>query len=327
MKIALVCNALLPAKAYGGTERVVWDLGTSLAAMGHKVVLAAAKGSVAPFADVVELHPGFPVGPQLPEDVDIVHFNNLPDTRSLRKPYIVTIHGNNAPGFILDRNSVFVSSDHARRYGSDQFVYNGLNWNAYPEADISGSRDCLHFLGKGAWKVKNMKGAIRTARLASLPVDVMGGSRISFKMGFKLCTDPNARFHGMVTNEEKARIIPRSRGLVFPVAWPEPFGLAITESMWYGAPLYGTPYGSLPELVGEHGFLSDSASELARAIREGVGFNPARCREYAGDLFNSDLMARNYISKYERVLEGEALNPNPPQLTEQAAHETYLWKN
>ena len=327
MKIALVCNAQLPAKTYGGTERVVWDLANALAALGHRVVLAAAKGTVAPFAQVVELNPDRPVADILPGDVDVVHFNNIPDNRNLTKPYIVAVHGNNAPGFILDKNSVFVSSDHAARYGSREFVYNGLNWDNYPVADIFQTRKRLHFLGKGAWKVKNMKGAILTAKRAHAPIDIMGATRISFKMGFKFCLDPNAHFHGMVSNEEKGRIIPASRGLVFPVVWSEPFGLAITESMWYGAPLYGTPYGSLPELVGENGFLSNSASELAAAIREGAALNPAKCREYAGDIFNSMAMAKGYVEKYERVLNGESLNPISPQLTPQAASQKFIWND
>lgn len=326
MKIALVCNSRLPAKRYGGTERVVWDLGEALSRLGHEVVLAAAPGSYAPFARTVKLIPEVPVGLLLPEDVDVVHFNNVADTRELTKPYIVTIHGNNPPDAQLDRNSVFVSSDHARRHGSDSWVYNGLNWNAYPDADISSPRSRLHFLGKGAWKVKNMDGAIHTARRAGYPVDIMGATRMSFKMGFRFTADPNARFHGMVSNAGKAAIIPGSRGLVFPVVWPEPFGLAITESMWYGAPLYGTPYGSLPELLGGNGFLSSSVSELARAIRDGVGLDPRRCREYVGDLFNAEVMARAYLKKYERVIQGEYLNPCPPQLTPEAAARKFIWK-
>ncbi|MDE6409999.1 MAG: glycosyltransferase [Muribaculaceae bacterium] len=323
MKIALVCNSVLPAQAYGGTERVVWDLGAALSSMGHEVKLLAAKGSVCPFAEVVEIVPGKTIAELVPHGVDVIHFNNLPDLGSLDKPYIVTIHGNNAPCVQLDKNSVFVSSDHARRYGSDQFVYNGLDWNRYPMTDISNSRNRLHFLGKGAWRVKNMKGAIRTARLASLPIDILGANRLSLKMGIKFSTDFNAKFHGMVTDAEKARIIPRSRGLVFPVIWPEPFGLAITESFWYGAPLYGTPYGSLPELVGECGFLSNSATDLAKAIEDGAGFDPARCRDYAGDLFNSHTMAKAYLSKYEKVMNGETLNPVQPQMTRQAASASY----
>lgn len=322
MKIALVCNRVLPAQAYGGTERVVWDLGSALSALGHKVVLLAAKGSVSPFAEVVEIDPTKSISRQIPQDVDVVHFNDVAET-GIKLPYIVTIHGNNPSGIELDRNSVFVSSNHALRYGSDQFVYNGLDWDRYPKAPIDGQRDHLHFLGKGAWSVKNMKGAIRTARLASLPIDIMGATRLSLKMGIKFSPDPNAKFHGMVGDTEKALIIPRSRGLVFPVIWPEPFGLAITESFWYGAPLYGTPYGSLPELLGENGFLSASASELASAIKEGIGLNPARCREYASDLFNSRVMAEGYLSKYEKVIEGKRLNPVAPSLTPQAQAAAY----
>lgn len=326
MKIALVCNRLLPARAYGGTERVVWDLGAALAALGHEITLVAARGSVSPFAKVVEIDPKRDIASQVPEGVDVVHFNERIDESKLKIPYIVTIHGNEAPGVTMNRNTVFVSSDHARRYGSDQFVYNGLNWDRYPAPVHCAERTRLHFLGKGAWKVKNMKGAIRVARLAALPIDIMGASRLSLKMGIKFSTDFNARFHGMVTDREKALIIPRSRGLVFPVVWPEPFGLAITESLWYGAPVYGTPYGSLPELTGGHGYLSESADELAMAVKNGIGLAPDICHDYAGDCFNSLVMAKGYLSKYGRVLNGEFLNPIAPVMTAQAASASYIFK-
>lgn len=325
MNIGIVCNGVLPALAYGGTERVVWDLAAALAKARHKVTLLAAPGTDCPFADVVFFRPELPLSRQLPQDLDVVHINSACDLTDLTMPYIITIHGNPAKGVELDRNSVFVSKDHARRYGSLEYVHNGLDWNRYPEADIHQARHRLHFLGKGAWSVKNMKGAIATARSAGFPIDILGANRVSLKMGVKITIDPDAHFHGMVRDNEKARIIPHSRGLVFPVKWPEPFGLAITESMWYGAPLYGTPYGSLPELVGEHGYLSEDSEELARAIKEGVGLDPDKCCQYAGDLFSAEVMARGYLSKYECVINGETLNPKPPTLTEDAPTE-FPWK-
>lgn len=325
MNIAIVCDTVLPVRSYGGTERVVWDLAAALADSGHKVTLMAAPGTRCAFAEVVCIDPGIPFSRQLPQDIDVLHFNNTCEFDDLNVPHIVTIHGNPAPGAKLDPNSVFVSADHARRYGSREYVHNGLDWNRYPQADIHQNRDRLHFLGKGAWSVKNMKGAIETARLAGFPIDILGAHRVSLKMGVKVTLDRNACFHGMVTDKDKAQIIPQSRGLVFPVKWPEPFGLAITESLWYGAPLYGTPYGSLPELVGDNGYLSANSEDLAMAIKEGVGLEPDKCRQYAGDLFSAEVMARGYLSKYERVVSGESLNPTPPTLSAEAPTE-FPWK-
>ena len=76
--------------------------------------------------------------------------------------------------------------------------------------------------------------------------------------------DLNVRFHGMVGNDEKGRVANSSRGLVFPVLWDEPFGLAVVEAMYFGAPVFGATRGSLPELViPDAGVLSESPEELA----------------------------------------------------------------
>ena len=101
--------------------------------------------------------------------------------------------------------------------------------------------------------------------------------------------------------------------MIFPVKWDEPFGLAITESLYFGAPVFATPYGSLPELVKpEVGFLTDSESEMILHLKEGVDYSPMICHEYARDLFNAEIMAKAYLQKYEKVLNGEYLNENYP---------------
>jgi glycosyltransferase involved in cell wall biosynthesis len=106
-----------------------------------------------------------------------------------------------------------------------------------------------------------------------------------------------------------------SKGLVFPVRWNEPFGLAIIESLFSGCPIFGTPYGSLPELVPpEVGFLSASSDELAEAMKDSQQWKPQVCRDYAVENFNSKKMALSYVEIYERVLAGETLNKEPPSL-------------
>ena len=324
MNITLVCGSLLPALRYGGTERVVWALGKELHRMGHRITFLAAPGSRCDFARVVPLDPALPVERQLPADTELVHFHTH-YAGPIAKPHLVTVHGNLPPaGATAD--CVFVSRNHAQRFGCEAYVWNGLDWEGdYAAPDLSLARRGYHFLGKAAWRVKNLRGAIRLSGRLGERLDVLGGYRLNLKMGLRLTLTPRVRFHGMVDNAAKKRLIERSKGLLFPVRWHEPFGLAVPESLWYGAPVFATPYGSLPELVTpDVGFLGTDAAELAERMAA-AGFSPARCHEYARETFDSHTMARSYLAYYEQVLRGERLNAAPPRAA--AALETLPWKD
>lgn len=312
MNILIVINSVLPALKYGGTERVMWYLGKELAQMGNTVHFLAAEGSACDFAKMHILRFDVAMEQQIPTDVDVVHFNNYVPCDFSAKPYIVTFHGNNIHGDI-DRNAVFVSRNHAQRFGSDQFVYNGLDWNDYGDLYM-GTRSYFHFLGKAAWRVKNVRGCIRMIKkMHGQRLYVLGGYRFNFKMGLRLTFTPKVRFKGMVGGEDKNTYLQHSKGLVFPVLWDEPFGLAVTESLYCGAPVFATPFGSLPELViDEVGHLSRSEGELIEAMLHADRYYPSVCHEYAGDLFNSRRMAEAYTLKYERVISGECLNATHP---------------
>lgn len=311
MNICIVLHAQLPQIKYAGTERVVWYLGQELQRMGHRVSYICGRGSDCPFAQVIEYDPYRPIREQIPMDVDIAHFH-VPVPEDYDRPHVLTIHGNALPQGRTEQ-AIFVSRNHAERFGSSSWVHNGLDWDAYQPLDLTQRRTRFHFLGKAAWRVKNLRGAIDiTHDISGGRLDVLGGYRLNLKMGFRLTLSPWISFHGMVDDAYKSRIIQRSRGLLFPVTWHEPFGLAIVESLYMGAPVFGTPYGSLPELVSpEVGYLSNSRSELVRHIQE-HSYDPKRCHEYARDLYNAQRMARAYLSKYEQVLSGQCLNPIVP---------------
>lgn len=317
MHILLVINQIIPAKRYGGSERVVWDLGRELINSGHQVTFLAKEGSSCNFTKLIPFNTELTLGQQIPENVDVVHFNDHIG-EAIDKPYVITVHGTtNNPEHRMDRNSVFVSQDHARTMGSTSFVHNGLNWDEYPSPDLTTSRSYFHFLGKAAWRKKNIKGCIKTVRLAKQKLRVMGGTRLNFKMGFRFTPYPSIQFEGMVDNTQKAHIMNGSKGLLFPVRWNEPFGLAITESLFFGCPVFGSPYGSLPELVTkEVGFLSASSADLAEQLKQAEQYSKQTCHEYARDLFNARVMADRYLEKYETVLNGDFLNENPPRLLE-----------
>jgi glycosyltransferase involved in cell wall biosynthesis len=315
VRIVQVVPSVLPAPRYGGTERVVWWLTRALADQGHAVVLLADAGTRCDFAEVKVRDPAGAIEGQIPGDADVVHFH-YPYAGSIDKPFIVTIHANGTPADKLHHNAVFISRDHARRHGSDVFVYNGIDPAEYGVPILDNTRDYFHFLGKAAWRVKNVRGAIRIARKADVRLAVLGGYRFNLNMGFRFTLDRNVSFHGMVGGAQKNRLLNGSRGLIFPVQWHEPFGLAVVESLYFGCPVVATPFGALPELVPpEVGVLSDRFDELVDAVRHVEGLSRVRCHEWVQEHFTARIMAARYVKLYERVVAGESLNrvtPGPP---------------
>jgi glycosyltransferase involved in cell wall biosynthesis len=327
MNILIAYNTLIPVTKYGGTERVVWDLGKELHKMGHKVTYLVAKGSTCDFAKVIFYDSTKKLAEVIPSDIDICHFQ-LEPTEPINKPYLVTIHGNsNNTNEVFPINTIFVSRDHAKRYGSLSFIHNGLSWDAYQKPDLNNERKYFHFLGLAAWRIKNLKGAIDVIKgTKKEKLKVLGGNRLNIKMGFRLTLSPRISFCGMVGGQEKDALLQGSKGLVFPVKWNEPFGLALIESLYFGCPVFGTPYGSLPEIVNaEVGVLSNSSKTLTKEVENAGRFSKVRCHEYARDVFNSKKMAEKYIEKYHLVLNGKTLNQVAPRLISQT--EKFLeWK-
>lgn len=317
MHVLLINKAPIPVFAYGGTERVIWDLGRALAQMGHRVSYLVPEGSRCDFAQVLPLRKDQSWDAQIPADVDVAHFQFDPGAAPAR-PYLVTEHGNPVSGERLQPNTVFLSRNHAQRHGSSHFVYNGLDWAAYGPVDWAQARQRYHFLGKAAWSVKNLRGALAVARLAGVELDVLGGDRLQIKCGFRFTLSPRVHFHGMVGGAVKTGLLNASRGLIFPVRWHEPFGLAVIESLYFGCPVFATPYGTLPELVPPTcGHLATSADELAQAIQTGQ-FDPRACHQQAVQHFSAQRMARDYVQVYERILAGETLHTQRPTLQGQA---------
>lgn len=129
MHILIVNQSPIPVFAYGGTERVIWDLGRALGEAGHRVNYLVPESSRCDFAPVLPIREGMSWNEQIPSDVDVAHFQFNPSVE-IYGPHLVTQHGNSQENVPLPRNTVFVSRDHARRHGSDVFVLNGLNWSA-----------------------------------------------------------------------------------------------------------------------------------------------------------------------------------------------------
>ncbi|SEM01976.1 MULTISPECIES: glycosyltransferase [unclassified Acinetobacter] len=320
MNIVIANMSTIPVFAYGGTERVIWDLAKKLVEFGHKVTFIVPKGSTCDFAEVIEIDPFKSWSQLIPENTDIVHFQFQPKNLEIDIPYVVTEHGNAQVGDLLDRNTIFVSKNHAERHQSNSFVYNGLDWSNYGNVNWKAKRDYYHFLGKAAWRLKNVKGAINVALKAKQKLDVLGGDRFNFKRGIRLTFSPNIRFHGMVGGQEKLALLNGSKGLIFPVRWHEPFGLAIIESMYFGCPVFSTPYGAIPELVPHFcGKLSPQTDELVDAILN-QKYDPLQCHEHVKEYFNAEKMMYGYLEKYQMAVEGKAFNYQAPSLLKDSTH-------
>lgn len=293
---------------------MIWGLGKELHALGHEITFLVPEGSSSDFAHVIFLDRERNLNHQIPQDTDVVHFNFTPG-ENIDTPYLVTMHGNPGPEELLDVNTVFISRNHAARHNSTTYVYNGLSWEDYPVPNLQLPREGYHFLGKARWSVKNIIGAMKIAKRIKEPLHVIGGKRWTsrnLKDGFSLLFDSRIKFHGFINDDEKSKILEKSKGLIFPVLWHEPFGLAIIESFYFGCAVFGTTNGSLPELVTpETGYTANSEKEIAEAMSS-FKYDPQKCHEYALKEFNSRLMTEKYLTLYEKVLKGEPVNEKAP---------------
>jgi len=319
VKILIVHRGVIPVFAYGGTERVIWGLGKALTQMGHQVTYLVHAGSSCPFAQVITLPEGGDWRALVPRDTDVVHMQYSEGSGfQLHKPMLVTQHGNSEVGAPLPRNTVFLSANHAARHQAQCYVHNGLDWSEYGQMQPVARGPAFHFLGKAAWRVKNVQGAIDVALAAGVPLVVMGGYRVNLKRGLRITLSRRVSFMGMVGGQNKLNTLRQSRGLIFPVRWHEPFGLAVIESLYFGAPVFATPYGALPELVPpDCGVLSTDGNELADAVRA-RSFDPQACHRFASG-FSAESMAQRYLGVYERVISGECLNDREPVMRDPAS--------
>ncbi|NBX93538.1 MAG: glycosyltransferase [Proteobacteria bacterium] len=303
-RIALIHNAKFPVAHYGGTERVLWWLAKGLSELGHSVVLLAAPGSFCPFAETPPCN--FPSKETELPPADIYHYFNTPEQEP-QFPYLVTIGGNAKSQERFLPNTVFVSRNHAERHGASAFVYNGVDPDDYLFSNQK--MEELLFLAKASWNVKNVKGAISVARKTGLELQVVGGSRKWL---------PRWRgvyWRGFLGGKEKAQVITRAKGLIFPVLWDEPFGIAVVEALVSGVPVLATPFGSLKELIPSTvGQLCTTYREFTEGVSRLGSFKSEECREWALSKFHYLQMTKNYLTVYEKVLSGEKLHPQPIEM-------------
>jgi glycosyltransferase involved in cell wall biosynthesis len=326
MKVLIHHPVRLPAHHYGGTERVVMWLTRGLIARGHEVYVVALRGSVLPSqARLVPANPdehGYKRIPELLkregvslEEIDIIHsMAPIPsdEIEFVGRPFVQTIHGNGKPGEIFHDHSVFLSKDHARRHGGKHFVYNGLDPSEIRLRSTERSDDFL-FFSKTNWKVKNLAGALRVARQANVRLRVAGGrGPISLRWQAFL---QGADWVGAVSDADKSAFFESGRALLFPVLWPEPFGLVVVESLLSGTPVLASRVGSLPELIPDGAGVGELISpDDEAAWVEAIGrvklkntWKKDVCRKWAEENFHFQKMSEGYEKIYVRIREGERL--------------------
>lgn len=302
MHIALYTHSPLPARGYGGTQRVVVWLARGLKQLGHQVTLLAPAGSRVPEAMLVALdpreirRPDFDLSLVVPKAVDLLHAH-APLNTAPGLPHVFTLHGNLRPGRTASPNTIFVSADHAQRHRGSAFVYNGVDPSDFifrPEKD---GYDL--FLGR-LHSVKGYRWAMEGAKRAGVRLIVAGGWRLSLRRGL--------RFVGSVDGQRKADLLAGAACLWMPALWDEPFGLTLVEAMMSGTPVLGTRRGALPEVVtDEVGALGDTLEQLI-ALRASIETrDPAACRARAEQWFSHTRMAQEYVRMYQHYLAANTL--------------------
>lgn len=334
----------VPPRLYGGTERVVSWLTEALVARGHDVTLFASGDSVTS-ARLVAVgdralrgRSGDPVASHVlmtalarerAEQFDVVHshIDFLPFLAfdGSKPPIVGTMHGRLdlpwlPPMFRQFRGVPLVSiSDAQRRPAPDAnwiaTVHHGLPVAGYPVGE--GRGDYMLFLGRMSPE-KRPEAAIAAARRAGvrllLAAKVDDVDRVWFdRTVAPLLSGPDVEFVGEVDEHEKHALLCDARAMLFPIDWPEPFGLAMIEAMACGTPVITRRCGSTPEVVadGVTGFVCDDDDAVVDAIRRIDTIDRLACRRRVEERFSTERMAADYEAVYERLLAARSVRVRP----------------
>jgi glycosyltransferase involved in cell wall biosynthesis len=337
MKIAQIAPLIeaVPPKLYGGTERIVSYLTEELVRQGHDVVLFAS-GDSTTAADLVACTPQAlrlarardPLPYQVlqleyvrrrADEFDILHFHSdylhFPLVRSLGCGVVTTMHGrldlcDLPPLFSEFRDMPLVSiSNHQRLPLPAQWaatVQHGLPADRYAFS-AAGAGGYLAFLGR-ICPEKRPDRAIEAARRAGVDLKIAAKvDRVDeayFETAIRPLLDgPHVEFIGEIDEDEKQEFLAGARALLFPIDWPEPFGLVLIEAMACGTPIIAWRKGAVPEVV-EHGLtglIVDNVEEAVAAVEEIGSLNRRAVRRRFEQRFTAERMARDYLGVYDMV--------------------------
>ncbi|MEZ4410032.1 MAG: glycosyltransferase family 4 protein [Polyangiales bacterium] len=334
----------IPPPLYGGTERVLWWLIEALSRRGHEVTLFGTGDSTtsatnAPFVeralcfgaggrliDPVALHLALAEAVRARADAfDVIHnhadYVCFPALNRASRPVVTTLHGRLDTVGLAEVHRAYPSpvvsiSDAHREALPDArwvgTVYHGLPMDLYRPGEGRGGYAL--FLGRIS-PDKRPDVAIRAAREAGVrlvlaaKVDPVDQAWHDEHVAPLLREGGGAEFIGEVDDARKIELLRDASALLFPIAWPEPFGLVMIEAMACGAPVVATRYGSVPEVVDEGvtGFVcDDDVKALAGALDAAAKLDRRAVRARAEARFSDARMAEGYEAVYRSLIEGRS---------------------
>ncbi len=340
MKIAQIAPLAesCPPRLYGGTERIVSYLTEELVRHGHEVSLFASGDSITSAELVPCSKMALRLDPSVKDmtpyhvimldqvvrradEFDVLHFHIDHLHYPLMRPYsdriLTTLHGRLDLPDLMPFYSAFpdpplVSISDAQRRPMPPVnwlgtVLHGMPHNVLPYRD-SPSGNYLAFLGRISPE-KGPDKAIEIATQAGFPlkmaakVDAADQHYWDQVIAPMVAAHPNVEFVGEINELQKADFLGNARALLFPICWPEPFGLVMIEAMACGTPVIALAHGSVPEVVdhGVSGFVVNSQDEAIEAVKSIAALNRNAIRKRFEERFTAERMARDYLAAYRRL--------------------------
>ncbi|WFU11601.1 glycosyltransferase family 4 protein (plasmid) [Rhizobium sp. CB3090] len=340
MKIAQIAPLAesVPPKLYGGTERIVSYLTEELVRQGHDVTLFASGDSVTsarlvPCSDVaLRLNPA--VKDHLPHQVvmleevrqrahefDVLHFHidlmHFPLIREFADRTVTTLHGrldlpDLRPVYKAFRDIPLVSISNDQRRPMPPVNWSGTVYHGLPVDLLPFTREptgkYLAFLGRISPE-KRPDRAIRIAAKVGMPLKIAAKIDNADKAYWETVikpmvkSHPNVEFIGEISEHQKATFLGNAGALLFPIDWPEPFGLVMIEAMACGTPVIAFRCGSAPEVIDEgvSGLLVDSVTEAVENIEWVLRFDRRKVRKKFEERFSAERMTRDYLNIYRQL--------------------------
>ncbi len=338
MRIAMLAPLYesVPPKLYGGTERVVSHLTEALLELGHEVTLFASGDSLtkarlrAPCSQALRLDAScrdyqsphvleLEMLMQEVERFDVIHFHtdgmHFPYSRRLQVPTVSTLHGRlDLPElhslFREFAELSFVSISNSQRQPLPYLNWAGTVYHGLPNNLLrfqpQRKGDYLAFLGRISPEkgpVDAIEIAKRAGKKIKIAAKVDAADRAYFASIAPHFAQPHVEFIGEINDQEKSEFLGNALALLFPIDWPEPFGLVMIEAMATGTPVIAFPRGSVPEVIepGVSGYVVNSVAEAVRAVERLPKISRWRCRMEFEQRFSATRMARDYVSVYQRL--------------------------
>ena len=339
MKIAQVAPLIesVPPRLYGGTERIVSYLTEELVRLGHDVTLFASGDSITSAELVPCCTRSLRLDPTVRDiipyfmlmidkvcdrakEFDIFHFHidffHFPLFRSLAGRTLTTLHGRQDLGDLGTFYSRFgemplvaISDDQRKALPNTKFmmtIHHGIPADLHRPLFKKGSY--LAFLGRISPE-KRPDRAIRIARTTGIPLKIAAKVDKLDEDYFRndilpLIEGPGVEFIGEINEREKTQFLGEAAALLFPVDWPEPFGVVMIEAMACGTPVLAFRCGSIPEVIedGVTGKMVDSEQEAVAALPEILSYDRRAVRQRFEDRFTATRMAKDYVSTYRQLL-------------------------